>query len=184
MNTAAKRKISVRSMVYIGLFACLIAVCSWITVPGEISFTLQTMGVFLAVGLLGGRRGTAAVLVYILLGAMGAPVFSGFRGGAGALLGPTGGYIIGFLASALTMWAMEALFGRKKWLLLLSMAAGLLVCYAFGSLWFMVVYARGGGAVSIGVVLMKCVVPFILPDLAKITVAMLLTGRLERFVKV
>ena len=81
METAVKRRISVYDLVMVGLFAALIAVCAWITVPGTIPFTLQTMGVFLAVGLLGGKRGTAAVLVYILLGAVGMPVFSGFSGG-------------------------------------------------------------------------------------------------------
>ena len=85
METAVKRRISVYDLVMVGLFAALIAVCAWITVPGTIPFTLQTMGVFLAVGLLGGKRGTAAVLVYILLGAVGMPVFSGFSGGIGRL---------------------------------------------------------------------------------------------------
>ncbi len=157
--------------------------CSWITIPGAVPFTLQTMGVFLAIGLLGGRRGTTAVLCYILLGAVGVPVFSGFKGGAGALLGPTGGYIIGFLASALLMWAMEAAFRSGKWVLPVSMVLGLLVCYAFGTVWFQVVYTRGGNAITLGAVLLKCVVPFIVPDLGKIAVALVLTRRLRRFVK-
>lgn len=183
MNAVTKKTFSVHNIVYIGLFACLIAVCSWITIPGEVPFTLQTMGVFLAIGLLGGRRGTTAVLVYILLGAVGAPVFSGFKGGAAALLGPTGGYIIGFLASALLMWGLETVLGKQKWVLPVSMVLGLIVCYAFGSVWFQVVYTRGGGAITLAVVLLKCVVPFILPDLAKIAVAMLLTSRLRRFIR-
>lgn len=111
------KKMKTLDMVYIALFACLMAICAWISIPGQIPFTLQTMGVFLAVGLLGGKRGTVAVLVYILMGAVGLPVFSGFAGGLGKLLGMTGGYIVGFLVSALLMWAMEALFGSKKWVL-------------------------------------------------------------------
>ena len=90
MNAIARKRISVYDLVMVALFAALIAVCAWVTVPGAVPFTLQTMGVFLAVGLLGGKRGTASVLVYILLGAVGMPVFSGFSGGVGRLLGPAG----------------------------------------------------------------------------------------------
>ena len=170
-------------MVYIALFACLMAICSWISVPGEVPFTLQTMGVFLAIGLLGGKRGTLAVLVYILMGAVGLPVFSGFTGGIGKLVGVTGGYIVGFLASALVMWAMEALLGRKKWVLAVSMVVGLLICYAFGTAWFMVLYTSSKGAITLGFVLAQCVIPHVIPDVIKIAVALLLTKILKRFVK-
>ena len=170
-------------MVYIALFACLMAICSWISIPGEVPFTLQTMSVFLAIGLLGGKRGTLAVLVYILMGVVGLPVFSGFSGGIGKLVGVTGGYIVGFLASALVMWAMEALLGKKKWVLALSMVIGLLVCYAFGTAWFMVLYTSSKGAITLGAVLGMCVIPYIIPDVIKIAVALLLTNILKRFVK-
>ena len=177
------KKMKTLDMVYIALFACLMAICSWISIPGQIPFTLQTMGVFLAIGLLGGKRGTLAVLVYILMGAVGLPVFSGFAGGIGKLLGMTGGYIVGFLASALVMWAMEALLGKKKWVLAVSMVVGLLVCYAFGTAWFIVVYTGSKGAITLGAVLGMCVIPYIIPDVVKIAVALVLTGMLKRFVK-
>lgn len=90
-------------MVYIAVFAVIMAICSWISIPAQVPFTLQTFGVFVAVGVLGGKRGTLAVLVYILLGALGIPVFAGFQGGMGILLGTTGGYIVGFLFSSLVM---------------------------------------------------------------------------------
>ena len=177
------KKMKTLDMVYIALFACLMAICAWISIPGQIPFTLQTMGVFLAVGLLGGKRGTIAVLVYILMGAVGLPVFSGFAGGLGKLLGMTGGYIVGFLVSALLMWAMEALFGSKKWVLPVSMVVGLIACYAFGTAWFMVVYTSSKGAITLGAVLGMCVIPYIIPDVIKIAVALLLTNILKRFVK-
>ena len=177
------KKMKTLDMVYIALFACLMAICAWISIPGQIPFTLQTMGVFLAVGLLGGKRGTVAVLVYILMGAVGLPVFSGFAGGLGKLLGTTGGYIVGFLVSALLMWAMEALFGSKKWVLPASMVVGLIACYAFGTAWFMVVYTSSKGAITLGAVLGMCVIPYIIPDAVKIAVALLLTKALKRFVK-
>ena len=76
------KKIKIRNLVFAALGAAFISVCSWITIPGTVPFTLQTFGIFLTVGLLGGKRGSMAVLVYILLGAAGIPVFSGFTGGS------------------------------------------------------------------------------------------------------
>ncbi|MHC1694450.1 MAG: biotin transporter BioY [Eubacteriales bacterium] len=174
----------VRNLTFIALFAALMAICSWISIPFTIPFTLQTFAVFLAVGLLGGQRGTIAVLVYILLGAVGAPVFSGFRGGVGVLLGNTGGYIIGFLASAFVVWGITRFFGKSAVALGISMLIGIAVCYAFGTAWFMVVYTKANGAVPLATVLSWCVVPYIIPDLIKITLAVTLSVRLRRYVAV
>lgn len=170
-------------MVYIAVFAVLMAICSWISVPTTVPFTLQTFAVFLAVGVLGGKRGSMAVLIYILLGAVGVPVFAGFQGGIGVILGNTGGYIIGFIFSALIMWGMEKLLGKKTWVLAVSMVLGLIVCYAIGTVWFMVVYARNAGAVGLGTVLGWCVIPFIIPDLIKIVLALALSKRLAKAIK-
>lgn len=170
-------------VVYIGIFAAIIAVCSWISIPAAVPFTLQTMGVFTAVGVLGGRRGTLAVLTYILLGAVGVPVFAGFSGGISIILGTTGGYIAGFLFSALIMWGMEKLFGSGKVVLIISMLAGLAACYAVGTIWFMAVYAKNSGAVGVGTVLGWCVIPFVIPDLIKIAVSAMLTVRLKKAIK-
>ena len=168
-----KTKLTTRDMVYTAMFACLMTICAWISIPGQVPFTLQTMGVFLAVGLLGGKRGTLAILVYVLMGAVGLPVFSGM----------TGGYIVGFLISALIMWAMEAIPGNRKWVLPLSMVLGLIACYAFGTAWFLVVYTRAKGAISLAAVLGMCVIPYIIPDIIKIVCALVLTRILKRFVK-
>ncbi len=170
-------------MAYIALFAVVMAVCSWISIPTEVPYTLQTFAVFLAVGVLGGKRGTTAVLVYILLGAVGVPVFAGFTGGLGILLNNTGGYIIGFLFSALLMWLMEDLLGRRLWVLAVSMVLGLAVCYTFGTAWFLMVYARNSGGIGLGAALGWCVIPYILPDLVKIALALTLTRTLRRALK-
>ena len=174
-------KLHTRDLAYVAVFAALMAVCAWIAIPTpwNVSYTLQTMAVFLAVGLLGGKRGTLAVLVYILLGAVGLPVFSNFTGGVGALMGATGGYIVGFLFSALLVWALERLTVGRLWAQALAMVLALLVCYAFGTVWFLTVYVRANGAVSLGTVLGWCVVPYVIPDLVKIALALLLVRRLR-----
>lgn len=169
-------------MAYIAIFAVLMAICSWISIPMAVPFTLQTFGVFMAVGVLGGKRGSLAVLIYILLGAIGVPVFAGFSGGIGVILNTTGGYIVGFLFSALAMWGMEALLGRKPVIQISSMVLGLIVCYALGTAWFMVVYARNTGAVGLGTVLGWCVIPFIIPDLVKIALAFVLSRKIRKYV--
>ena len=114
MSTVTVTRSKTYDIVYIAVFAVIMAICSWISIPTTVPFTLQTFGVFIAVGILGGKRGTLAVLVYIILGAIGVPVFSGFTGGVGILVGTTGGYIIGFLFSALVMWLMEKIPGKRS----------------------------------------------------------------------
>lgn len=183
MATASTAKMRTVDMAYIAVFAVLIAVCSWISVPTTVPFTLQTFGVFLAVGVLGGKRGTLAVLVYLLLGVVGVPVFAGFSGGISCLLGSTGGYIIGFLFSALVMWAMERLLGKSQWVLGLSMVLGLLVCYVFGTVWFMQVYAKTTGVIGLLTALEWCVIPFIPIDLIKIVLALVTCKRLAAAIK-
>lgn len=167
-------------MAYIGFFVVVIAICSWVSIPAAVPFTLQTFAVFLSVILLGGRRGTLSVCVYILLGTIGIPVFSGCRGGIGILLNSTGGYLIGFLFSALIMWAVEWIFGSKVWAQALSMVLGLAACYTVGTAWFMFVYLRNTGAVSLTTVLGWCVLPFVVPDLVKITLALMLGSALRK----
>lgn len=169
-----------RDIVYMSVFTAMISICSWISIPASIPFTLQTMGVFMTVGLLGGKRGTLTVLTYILLGAIGVPVFAGLTGGVSVLLGTTGGYIIGFLLSALLMWGIETIMGRNQIVLAFSMIAGLIVCYVFGTAWFMLTYTQHSGVIGLSTVLGLCVIPFIIPDLIKIGVALFLTNRLKK----
>ena len=181
-HAPGKRGLSLRDMVLCSLFAALMAVCAWLTIPGEVPFTLQTFGVFAALVLLGGKRGTIAIALYLVLGAVGLPVFSGFRGGFGVLFGTTGGYIFGFLLSGLLYWVMTALLGNRPWVQLLALVLGTVLCYAAGTGWFLLVYLQKTGPISLSVVLAKCVIPFLLPDAAKLVLAWLLTHRLARFV--
>jgi len=178
-HKAGHTGLNTKDAAMIAVCAAVMAVCSWISIPAAVPFTMQTFGVFLAVGLLGGRNGTLAVLIYLLLGAAGLPVFSGFTGGIGHLFGVTGGYIIGFVFSALVMWLMESLMGRSFKTLIISMIAGLIVCYAFGTAWFIVVYTRDTGSIGVMAALTWCVFPYIIPDVLKIVLAAGLTRRLR-----
>lgn len=182
-SKSMKSGLNLRDFTLIAMFTAIIAICAWITIPTTVPFTLQTFAIFLTIGLLGGKRGTISVILYILLGAIGVPVFSGFKGGIGVLLGQTGGYIVGFIGTALFAWLVERLLGRKQWVLLLSMVIGLLICYAVGTLWFIAVYTNSTGAVGLLTVLGWCVFPFIIPDAVKISVALIITGRLRKYIK-
>lgn len=167
-----------KNMALCALFAAMMAVCAWIAVPvGGVTFTLQTLALFLCLQLMGGKWGTAACLVYLALGAAGLPVFAGFRGGLGALLDPTGGFLLGFLGLSLCYWALTALFG--KGVSAAALGLGLAVCYAFGTGWFLLFHA--GENTPLGAVLMTCVVPYLVPDAVKLGLSLILARRLRRF---
>ena len=172
-----------RDMALCALFAALLAICAWLVIPiGDVPFTLQTFGVFAALGLLGGKRGTIAIAVYLLLGAVGIPVFAGFRGGIGTLFGTTGGYLVSYLFMGLIVMLAEKLFGDRTIVFLIAGVIALAVCYAFGTAWFVVAYAKTAGPISWAAAIGKCVLPFVLPDLAKLALAVLLRDRVKRYV--
>lgn len=177
------RKSKTLDIVYIALGAALMAICAWISIPAAVPFTLQTFAVFAVLGLLGGKRGTASIIVYVLLGAVGLPVFAGFKGGFGALLGNTGGYIIGFIFSGLCYMLVIKFLGKKTGAMFLAMLLGLIVCYAFGTAWFMLLYMKANGPVTLLTTLTWCVIPFILPDVVKIMIALFLTKRVGKFIE-
>ena len=158
------------------MLAALNCVCGWISIPfGDISITMQTFSVMLTLLLLGGRWGTLTIGVYLLLGAVGIPVFSGFRGGIGVLLGATGGYLFGFFLMGLLYWCITARFGNR--VRIPAGVAGLLACYSLGTVWYMVIYLQDGGLAA---VLLKCVIPYVLPDALKLAMAFSLASRIQR----
>ena len=169
-------------MVYIALGTALITICSWISIPAAIPFTLQTFAIFAILGMLGGKRGTYSVILYVLLGAIGLPVFSGFKSGFGVILGTTGGYIVGFILSGLLYWLFTNLIGKKIWMSFLFMIIGLLICYAFGTAWFMYAYTKNTGAVGVLSALSWCVFPFIIPDIIKILLALFISKKVKRYI--
>ncbi len=166
-HTKASGSNRILSMVYCSFFTIIIALCSYITIPIVIPITLQTMGVFITLELLGGKKGTFSVLLYILLGAVGVPVFSGFRGGIGVLLSNTGGYIIGFIPLAFIYWLIVTLLGKKTPARIIAMVLGLLSCYVCGTAWFLFAYSDIKNMSEMIPVLQVCILPFIIPDIAK-----------------
>ena len=107
------------------------------------------------------------------------PVLSGFSGGLGVLLGPTGGYILGFLLTALVYWLLTKLFGESLPVRLGAILTGIAVMYLFGTLWFVKVYTAGGDSITFGGALMLCVVPFLIPEVIKQVLAFTLSARLR-----
>ena len=163
------------------VFAALIAVCAWISIPvSAVSFTLQTFAVCLA-GALGGKKaGTLSVGVYILLGLAGVPVFSGFQGGISAIAGVTGGYIIGFIFLAVICGCSEFFEFRKfgKIYSLILGVAGLAVCHVCGVIQFSAI--TGSGIVKAFV---TASLPFLIKDVISCFAAYAVASRLTVIIR-
>lgn len=183
-NKSTEAFMSTKDLALTGMFAVVIAVCSWISIPTAVPFTLQTFAVFSALGLLGGKRGFFAVLVYMLLGAVGLPVFAGFKSGVAVLLGSTGGYIVGFLIIAGVYWVAEVFIGKQIIVRIISMVIGLALCYLFGTVWFVTVFTRTNGDISLFKALQMCVIPFVIWDLLKMALALSVTSAVGKRIKI
>ena len=171
----------VKDMTLISLFAALISITSFIAIPiGTLPITLQTFGVFSALFLLGGRRGSISVAVYIALGAVGLPVFSGFCGGVGRLFDANGGFIFGFLAAAIIYWLLSYLLGASTLATVISAVTAHLVLYTVGALWFFFGYSDGTGFLA---TLALTVLPYLLPDALKLFLAIFLCEKIKKRLK-
>lgn len=171
-----------KEVIFSSLGAAFIAVCSWLTIPGIVPFTLQTFAVYLVLSLFGARIGLQSIIVYILIGSFGVPVFSGFSSGIGYLFGMTGGYIIGFVFIGLIFALLSKILPDKTLFRIISLVIGTFVCYSFGTVWFMFIYARANEPIGIATALTWCVLPFILPDILKLILAVSISKRLRPLV--
>ena len=170
------RNKKIQNLVKIPLMTVIIILCSWITLPFPVPLTLQTFGLYAALLLIGGRMGTLSLLLYILLGCVGLPVFSGFSSGAGHLISPTGGYIWGFLLCTLLYLALEKVASNSYLIKGLILFSGTLICYLSGTLWFM--YTAAGQS-SLYTVLTLCVLPYIIPDSLKLISAIFISKKVK-----
>ena len=176
-----KEKYDLYFLVEISLFSALICVCSFVSIPLVIPITLQLFGVYLALFTLGGRRGLFCVLLYIFIGAIGLPVFSGFSGGISRLFDATGGYIFGFVILSLVYIALSKLLPRRRMFTALSSVLSLVSLYLTGSMWYAFVYLDG--CESLTHVLLVSVLPFIIPDVTKIFMAYIISKRISVMTK-
>ena len=156
------------------LFAALMCICAWISIPlGGVVFTMQSFALFLALLVLGGKGATVSIFVYLALGAVGLPIFSGFQGGFSALLGVTGGFLWGFLLGCGAYWLICTLLGEK--FRILGCIACLCCVYLCGTIWYFV-YAPGG----LWAILAQSVLPYLLPDGLKLFLAFWVANRMQK----
>jgi biotin transport system substrate-specific component len=172
INNANKRTIinspdQLRMTVYTSLMVAFIAAGAFIQIPiGPVPIVLQNMFVLLAAILLGPVWGTACVAVYLMIGFAGLPVFAGGTSGIGKLVGPTGGYLLGYLPCAAAAGALSRLFGKNLPGDIIAMTAGSIIIYAAGVPWLKAVTAMSWPkAFSLGMY------PFIIADMIKIIAA-------------
>lgn len=166
MKDTKANLLSVRSLVVTALFAALICVAAPFSVQvGPIPITLATFAIYLTGAVLGGKRGMTAAAVYIMLGAVGLPVFSNFSGGLGILFGPTGGYIIGYIPLALITGIFAEMNTKKNRVVvtIIGMILATAALYSFGTVWYMIV--SGKDPIT---ALTLCALPFIPGDAIKI----------------
>ncbi len=172
------RKKLTRDLTTCALLAALMCIGAFLYIPLVVPISMQTLVLFCALFIFGGRLTSISVLLYVFLGAVGLPVFSGFSGGIFRLFDATGGYIFGLLAAALIWWLFEKILPEMRGKKAILSSVSLLTIYTLGALWFAFVYA--GGASSFGTVLATCVLPFIVPDVIKICLACYISRKIPK----
>ena len=168
----------------IGLFTAMLCILGPIAIIlpfSPIPLSLGTLGVLLACLILGPKNGLFCTALYLLLGFVGLPIFTGFTGGVGKLLGPGGGYLVGYLFLAFVGGKLAQRLKKNTFLQALGLFTGMLLCYLFGSLWL-----AFQANLTLPKALLVGTVPYIPFDIIKIAVSLALArtvqGRLKRLV--
>lgn len=173
-------KSNTRNIVLCALFAALTAILSQVSIPlpfTPVPINLATLAVCLAGGVLGAKWGAISQLVYVLLGAVGIPVFAGFTSGVGIIMGPTGGYIAGYLAGAFIVGFIYEKMSKNSILTgVAAMSLGMIGCYILGTAWFMYITKS-----ELLEALLLCVAPFLIGDLIKILSASLIISKIKKY---
>ena len=161
------RRSNTYAMTMIALMTAVTCILAPLSIPiGPVPISLTNFAIYLSLYLLDWKKGTISYFIYLLLGFAGLPVFSGFTGGVAKLAGPTGGYIVGFIPMAIIAGFVIDHY-KKRWLQLVAMIVGTLVCYALGTVWFCF-----QANYTVSAALAVCVIPFIPADLIKMVLAM------------
>ena len=179
MKPTTHKQNHIYNITVISVCTAIVIASAYLTIPFFIGITLQTLAIMLICMLFDLKISFSTVLIYILIGAIGLPVFSGFGGGLSFLVGPTGGFILSFLLFPIIFKLLGNRFRQSHVLRIISMCICIVVCYACGTAWYCFVYLSGNvnnlaGALSI------CVFPFIIPDIIKIFIADILYSRLSK----
>lgn len=171
--------LTVRNICVIGMFTALMCAVAPIAIPMvPVSITLATLMVYTISSLFSFKIAPLIITLYVALGAIGLPVFSNFTSGVGILVGPTGGYIFGYILAAIVESLLITFYKNKKWMYPVAMVVATVVIYAFGSAWFMI-YMKG--KYTFAQTMMACVVPFLIGDSLKIVLSSILGIRLRKF---
>ena len=171
-----KKSFTTFQMALIAVMAAITCILGPLSIPIPVSpvpISLTNLAIYLTVCLLGWKFGTISYLIYLLIGIAGLPVFSGFSSGFAKLLGPTGGYLIGFIFLALIMGFALDHFDRKLVPTIIGMIIGMAVCYAFGTVWLAKLLS-----LSFKEGLMMGVIPYLAGDAAKIIIAAIVGPKL------
>ncbi|WFR56958.1 biotin transporter BioY [Anaerocolumna sp. AGMB13025] len=177
MNT---KKITTKELTLIGLMTAITCILGPLSIPlpfSVVPITFTNLAIYFTVFLLGWKKGTISYLIYLLIGFVGVPVFSGFSGGPGKLMGPTGGYLIGFILLAVISGLFIEKFKGKLYMYTLGMVLGLLTTYLLGTAWlsFQLELSFQQG-------LLMGVIPYIPGDILKIAAALLLGPVLRKHI--
>ena len=171
-----EKQLSIQQLAVTGVMTAVICILAPLSIPiGVVPISFTNLAVYLALYVLGVKKGTISYLVYLCIGLVGVPVFSGFTSGPGKLFGPTGGYLIGFILMAVIAGVFIDKFTDKMYLCFLGMVLGTAVCYLLGTLWL----AYQGG-MNFQAALAAGVLPFIPGDLVKIVIAMLIGPQIRK----
>lgn len=168
-----------KDLVFTALFAAIICVLAPFVIPvGPIPLSLATFAIYIAASVIDWKYGTLAVIVYILIGTAGLPVFSGFSGGVMKIAGPTGGYIVGYIVCALVIGLIVDRNEKKKWVYPVAMIVGTALLYACGTARFINLTGTTlTGALTV------CVIPFLIGDAIKIILASVIAPKLRTMLK-
>ena len=172
---------SVKPMIYASLFAALTAIGAFIKIPipaSPVPITLQVFFVLLAGLVLGSRWAGTGMAVYVVLGIIGFPVFSGGLSGIGVILGPTGGYLIGFIPAAFVTGLIAETFGRSTPVRIGAMIAGISVIYLFGVTQLSLV-----ASLPIRQSVVLGVLPFLIGDSIKLAAALIVSKLIEPVIR-
>ncbi|HOO49161.1 MAG: biotin transporter BioY [Saccharofermentanaceae bacterium] len=183
MKSKNDLKKQIKALVMCAICLAMLVLSAWVTIPFAIPFTLQTMALTLIIAVLGGELASCVVICYFTMGIIGLPVFAGFGNGIATLVGPTGGYLIGFLLWALLFIVIDRVFKireKKTFWLIIANVFCLILLYSVGTMWFVIVWQGSKGAISFGSALMMCVVPYIIPDVLKISLACVAYTRIKK----